>query len=74
MTKSLSDANSSTGPKHRLAQSGVVSSAWDPLQVALLQWNMQDQPPSFAVGSGPEGVAFDGANIWVANRNTVSKL
>jgi DNA-binding beta-propeller fold protein YncE len=28
------------------------------------------------VGSGPEGVAFDGANIWVANHdyNTVTKL
>jgi DNA-binding beta-propeller fold protein YncE len=31
---------------------------------------------TFAVGSFPVGVAFDGANIWVASsgRNTVSKL
>jgi len=31
---------------------------------------------SFTVGSAPIGVAFDGANIWVANRGdgTVSKL
>ena len=31
---------------------------------------------TFAVGSGPTGVALDGANIWVANEgsNTVSKL
>jgi DNA-binding beta-propeller fold protein YncE len=31
---------------------------------------------TFGVGSGPRGVAFDGANIWVANHdsNTVSKL
>jgi DNA-binding beta-propeller fold protein YncE len=31
---------------------------------------------AFAVGSGPSGVAFDGANIWVVNssKNTVSKL
>jgi len=31
---------------------------------------------SFAVGSYPNGVAFDGANIWVSNGNngTVTKL
>jgi len=31
---------------------------------------------TFAVGSVPIGVAFDGANIWVANSgsNTVTKL
>jgi hypothetical protein len=31
---------------------------------------------TFAVGNTPFGVAFDGANIWVANDlgNTVSKL
>jgi DNA-binding beta-propeller fold protein YncE len=31
---------------------------------------------TFAVGSIPFGVAFDGANVWVANynSNTVSKL
>jgi hypothetical protein len=41
-------------------------------KAALLQWYRQD----FAVGSGPSGVAFDGANIWVANfgSNTVSKF
>jgi DNA-binding beta-propeller fold protein YncE len=31
---------------------------------------------TFSVGSAPENVAFDGANIWVSNSvsNTVSKL
>jgi hypothetical protein len=31
---------------------------------------------TFSVGSGPEGIAFDGANIWVSNGdyNTVTKL
>jgi DNA-binding beta-propeller fold protein YncE len=31
---------------------------------------------TFAAGTSPFGVAFDGANIWVANAgsNTVSKL
>src|SRR5580704_10791719 len=58
-----------------LAQGGVVNSTDNPLQVALLHWNQQDQPPAFAA-SNPFGVAFDGANIWVANAfsNTVTKL
>jgi DNA-binding beta-propeller fold protein YncE len=31
---------------------------------------------TFGVGDSPQGVAFDGTNIWVANAgsNTVSKL
>jgi len=31
---------------------------------------------TFAVGSGPVGVAFDGAHIWVTNQaaNSVTKL
>jgi DNA-binding beta-propeller fold protein YncE len=31
---------------------------------------------TFNVGSGPDAVTFDGANIWVVNvnSNTVSKL
>jgi len=31
---------------------------------------------NFSVGNQPTGVAFDGANIWVANQgsNTLSKL
>jgi hypothetical protein len=41
-------------------------------KAALLQWYRQD----FAVGSSPRAVAFDGANIWVANQvnNNVTKL
>ena len=49
----------------------------NPLQIALLRWYEANQSgASFAVGSGPQGVAFDGANIWVANNtsNTVTKL
>jgi hypothetical protein len=42
------------------------------IKAALLQWYRQD----FAVGNAPTGIAFDGANIWVANSgdNTVTKL
>lgn len=63
-------------PNLVLAQSGVVNSGWNPLQIGLLQWNTQGQPPAFAVGNAPRGVAFDGANIWVANQSdgTVTKL
>lgn len=47
------------------------------LEVALLRWYPANQSgASFAVGTGPRGIAFDGANIWVANygSDSVSKL
>src|ERR1700681_1863326 len=58
------------------AQGGVVNSTKNPLQIALLHWNKSNQAVSFPVGTGPQGIAFDGASIWVANfsNNTVSKL
>lgn len=48
---------------------------FNPLQVALLKWAPYSGD-AFAVGSGPVGLAFDGANVWVAQLagNTVSKL
>jgi hypothetical protein len=59
-----------------LAQGGVVNSLDNPLQVALLQWNKQDQPPAFGVYgygiSNPTAVAFDGANIWVPDESEVN--
>ena len=47
----------------------------NPQQVALLKW-APHSGLSFPVGSAPYGVAFDGANIWIANNgsNTVTKL
>ncbi len=68
--------------------SGTSSMAWaqhgtgsspataNPLQVALLKWYKADTTTTFAVGNEPSGVAFDGANIWVANfgDGTVTKL
>jgi hypothetical protein len=55
---------------------GVTSSTKNPLQIAILHWYDANQTASFAVGTSPLGVAFDGANIWVANvhSNTVTKL
>jgi len=56
--------------------SGVTSSNNNPLQIAILHWYNANLTTSFSVGLGPEGVAFDGANIWVANQvsNNVTKL
>jgi DNA-binding beta-propeller fold protein YncE len=48
----------------------------NPLQVALLKWYKANTTTSFSVGNDPLGMAFDGANVWVANFDdgTVSKL
>src|SRR5271165_4200477 len=46
-------------------------------KVALLKWYAANQTgTTFSVGTGPKGVAFDGANIWVTNSNSnnVTKL
>ena len=50
-------------------------SAVNPQQVALLKW-FPAYESQFSVGSGPSGVAFEGANIWVTNAldNSVTKL
>ena len=55
---------------------GVTNSTQNPLQIALLHWYNTNLTTTFDVGTVPYGVAFDGANIWVANSNsgTVSKL
>src|SRR5262252_8800935 len=49
---------------------GVVSSNLNPLQIALLHWYGANQTTNFTVGSAPFGVAFDGANVWIANFNS----
>jgi hypothetical protein len=47
----------------------------NPLKVALLKWYKANTAPTeFAVGAGPLGVAFDGANIWVAAGIGATKL
>jgi len=64
-------------PQLARAQAGVVISTKNPLQVALLHWDQANQVRTeFTVGSGPLGVAFDGASVWVANNldGTISKL
>lgn len=41
-----------------------------------LRWDLLRPQSSFTVGTNPVGIAFDGANIWVANNgsNNVTKL
>ncbi len=63
-----------TGPQGPAGPSGT---GLNPLRVAILRWyNANQIGQTFAVGSNPVGVAFDGANIWVANENgnSVTKL
>ena len=59
------------------ASAFILNSLPNPNQVALLRWYEAAQADtSFTVGTEPIGVAFDGANIWVANSldDNVSKL
>jgi DNA-binding beta-propeller fold protein YncE len=56
---------------------GLPGASLNPLQIAILRWYPANQAlPDIAVGEHPTGIAFDGANIWVAshNSNNVSKL
>jgi DNA-binding beta-propeller fold protein YncE len=48
----------------------------NPMQIALLKWYDAGQAATFPVGDAPIGIAFDGANIWVANfdSDNVTKL
>ena len=60
-----------------LSIAGASAQALNPQQVALLRWYGGNQAGiQVGVGNGPAGIAFDGANIWVANSgtNNVTKL
>ena len=56
---------------------GLPGASLNPLQIAILRWYPANQAlPDITVGTHPTGIAFDGANIWVANygSNNVTKL
>ena len=55
---------------------GGVPPVSDRPKLDLLKWAGANPKTGFAVGQQPYGIAFDGANMWVANfgSNTVSKL
>jgi outer membrane lipoprotein-sorting protein len=44
--------------------------------LAMRRWDLLKVQSTFPVGTGPVGIEFDGANMWVANfsSNTVTKL
>jgi len=49
----------------------------NPLRVATLQWYESNKTGiNFPVGSEPDGIVFDGANVWVVNgfSNNVTKI
>lgn len=64
------------GSVQSTAAAGSAVGGANPMQAALLRWYGANQVTTFTVGTHPAGVAFDGANIWVANQNsnTVTKL
>ncbi len=68
---SMKGQNAATlpSPTHNWAQG-------NPLKIALLKWYPVNLITSFRAGRNPYGVAFDGANVWVANNGdaTVTKL
>ena len=59
-----------------LAYSQVVSSTKNAEQIAILHWYPANLTTQLPVGTGPYGVAFDGASVWVANNtsNNVTKI
>jgi len=66
-------ANGTTGPDGATGPEGPAGPGGQGLaetRAALLQWYSTTYP----VGGAPEGVAFDGANIWVTNINAVTKM
>jgi hypothetical protein len=56
---------------------GPIGASLNPLQIAILRWYPAlGTGQTIAVGSEPNALAFDGANIWVANHidGTVQKI
>src|SRR5260370_31860833 len=56
--------------------SATVIPPSNPLRVALLKWYAANRVTSFNVGANTEGLAFDGASMWIASAgsNTVTKV
>jgi hypothetical protein len=88
LTLKLTDGSSFTtadltGPQGAKGDQGIqgvqgpLGLGYSPMQIALLHWYEAIQTGNaFSVGTNPGGIAFDGANIWVANGNSnnVTKL
>src|SRR5712671_7240804 len=66
LTRSHGQSAGETPAPAQIRPIGVVTSTKNPLQIALLHWYNANTTTQFTAGSAPYGVAFDGANIWVA--------
>ena len=65
--------NGAAGPKGDRGATGPVCASW----IALIRWDACNKTiATVTVGDGPQGVAFDGTNIWAANTfsSSVSKI
>ena len=57
----------------RVTATGVIGGGLNPAQVATLHWYAAGlNNPVHPVGTSPQGVAFDGTNIWVANSGSAN--
>jgi hypothetical protein len=74
----VNGAQGAVGPQGPEGPEGPAGAGLNPLQIATLRRYSTSEtgPDSHDVGTYPYGIAFDGANIWVANTdsNSVSKL
>ena len=64
------------GMDPQLVHSQVVNSTQNPEQIAVLHWYPANLTTTFTVGTEPDGMAFDGVDLWVANAgsDTVTRL
>jgi hypothetical protein len=62
------------GPSGKDGANAMRISLGDSTQIGTLLWKCK--PPTYAVGTHPQSVCFDGTNIWVTNNgsNNVTKL
>ncbi len=71
-------ANGANGAAGAIGPAGPAYSGppLNPLALALPRWYSANQTTTFTVGNTPSAIAFDGADIWVANYSddTVTKL
>ncbi|MBK6749069.1 MAG: hypothetical protein IPG67_03435 [Acidobacteria bacterium] len=74
----LNGANitNNTIPNAALSPAVTVAATTNSSLLGSLRWDLLRSQTNFAVGNSPRAIAFDGANIWVANydSDTVTKL
>ena len=54
----------------KLGPDAVVQNVSNATLLGALRWDLLKGQSSFTVGGSPNGVVFDGANIWVTNSNS----